>query len=103
MPGSSWAQARWEFADRGMGFDVTLALLEEAVLLLEAGRAAEVKVLAGELTKVFESKAVHREALGALRLFKEAAEHEAATAELARRVLGYLFRARHDEGLRFET
>jgi hypothetical protein len=62
---------------------------------------AEVKVLAKELTKVFESKGVHREALGALKLFKEAAEQEAAMAELARRVLGYLFRARYDEGLRF--
>jgi hypothetical protein len=74
---------------------------EEAVLLLEEGRTAEVKVLAKELTKVFDSKGVHREALGALKLFKEAAEQEAATAELARRVLSFLFRARHDEGLRF--
>jgi tetratricopeptide (TPR) repeat protein len=97
------AQARREFAGRGMGYDVALALLEESVLLLELGRTADAKSLAGELTKVFESKGVHREALGALQLFKEAAEHEAATAELARRVLGYLFRARHDEGLRFET
>jgi len=97
------AQARTEFDRRNMSYDVALALLEEAVLLLEEGRAAEVKVLAGELSKVFEAKGVHREALGALRLFKDAAEQEAATAELARRVLGYLFRARHDEGLRFEV
>jgi len=97
------AKARRAFASRGMGYDVALALLEEAVLLLEEGRTAEVKVLAKELTKVFESKGVHREALGALRLFKEAAEQEAATAELARRVLGYLFRARYDQGLRFRA
>ncbi|HSS77436.1 MAG TPA: hypothetical protein VLV54_11895 [Thermoanaerobaculia bacterium] len=95
------AKARRAFASRGMGYDVALALLEEAVLLLEEGRTAEVKVLAKELSKVFESKGVHREALGALRLFKEAAEQEVATAELARRVLGYLFRARYDQGLRF--
>jgi tetratricopeptide (TPR) repeat protein len=95
------AQARAEFDRRDMSYDVALALLEEAVLLLEEGRTAEVKVLAGELSKVFESKGVHREALGALKLFKEAAEREEATAELARRVLGYLFRARHDEGLQF--
>jgi tetratricopeptide (TPR) repeat protein len=95
------AQARREFAAREMGYDVALALLEEAVLLLEEGRTAEVKVLAGELTQVFESKGVHREALAALRLFQEAAEREAATADLARRVLGFLFRARHDQGLRF--
>jgi tetratricopeptide (TPR) repeat protein len=43
------------------------------------------------------------EALAALRLFHEAAEREVATAELARRVLRYLFRARHDEGFRFEA
>jgi tetratricopeptide (TPR) repeat protein len=96
------AQARTEFDHRNMSYDVALALLEEAVLLLEEGRMAEVKKLARELEKVFNSKGVHREALGALRLFREAAEREEATAELGRRVLGYLFRARHDEGLRFE-
>ena len=96
-------QARREFDSRSMSYDVALALLEEAALLLEAGRTAEVKKLAGELAKVFESKGVHREALAALQLFREAAEREEATAELARRVLAYLFRARHDQGLRFEA
>jgi hypothetical protein len=86
-----------------MSYDVALTLLEEAILLLEEGREAEVKLLAKELEKVFESKGVHREALAALRLFQEAAEREEATPELARRVLNYLFRARHDQGLRFES
>jgi tetratricopeptide (TPR) repeat protein len=95
------AQARAEFDRRNMSYDVALALLEEAVLLLEEGRAAEVKGLAKEISKVFESKGIHREALVALKLFKDAAEQEAATAELARRVLGYLFRARYDQGLQF--
>ena len=95
------AQARAKFDRRSMAYDVALALLEEAVLLLAEGRAAEVKVLVRNLSKVFESKGVHREALAALRLFKEAAERDAATAELARRVLGYLFRARYDQSLRF--
>ena len=97
------AQARKKFADRNMSYDVALALLEEAILLLEEGRVAEVKLLAKELTKVFKSKGVHREALEALRLFREGAEQEAATSELAHRILGYLFRARHDQGLRFES
>jgi tetratricopeptide (TPR) repeat protein len=95
------AQARREFAVRGMDYDVALALLEEAALLLDLGRAGEVKKLARELAVVFESKGVHREALAALKLFLEAADREEATAELARRVLGYLFRARYDPGLRF--
>jgi tetratricopeptide (TPR) repeat protein len=97
------AQARQAFHEKNMSFDVALALLEEAVLLLEEGRSAEVKVLARELEKVFKSKGVHREALGALKLFHEAAGREEATAEQARRVLGFLFRARHDQGLRFES
>src|SRR6185295_2388623 len=96
-------QARREFAARRMWYDVALALLEEAVLLLEEGSLAEVKALAAELIPVFEANGVHREALAALRLFQEAAEGEAATAELARRLLRYLFRAQHDPALLFET
>ncbi|HSS50124.1 MAG TPA: helix-turn-helix transcriptional regulator [Thermoanaerobaculia bacterium] len=94
-------QARQGFADRDMMYDVALALLEQAVLLLDAGRTTEVKTLVQELPAVFKAEEVHREALAALRLFHEAAEREAATADLARRVLRYLFRARHDQGLRF--
>jgi tetratricopeptide (TPR) repeat protein len=96
-------QARRAFELRGSSYDVALALLEEALLLLDEGRTAEVKALAGELTRVFKDKGVHREALAALRLFYEAAEREEATAELARRVLLFLFRARGDQSLRFES
>lgn len=96
-------EARREFSVRGMSYDVALALLEEAALLLGDGQTAEAKVLTRELTTVFESKGVHREALTALRLFQEAAEREEATADLARRVLRYLFRARYDQGLRFTS
>lgn len=97
------AQARREFAARGMSYDVALALLEEAALLLADGRMMEVKGLAGELAVAFDSKGVHREVLAALRLFQQAAEMEEATAELARRVLRFLYLARHDQGLRFES
>jgi tetratricopeptide (TPR) repeat protein len=97
------AQARREFARRKMTYDVALALLEEAALLLGEDRLHEVKVLARDLTKVFHSKGVHREALAALRLFQQATEREVVTAELARQILRYLFRARHDQGLRFES
>jgi len=96
-------QARREFERLKMSYDLALALLEEAVLLLEEGRPAEVKALADDLAQVFADKGVHREALAALRLFHEAAERAEATAELARRVLRFLFRARHDQGLRFES
>ncbi len=96
------AYARQEFADRNMGYDVALALLEEATLLLDERRTAEVKELTRDLPAVFEAEEVHREALAALRLFHEAVEREVVTAEFARRVLRYLFRARYDQGLPFE-
>jgi len=94
-------EARRKFETEGMFFDVALSLLEEAALLLDETRTSEVKRLSEELAKVFSSKGVHREALAALRLFKEAAEREVATAEMARRVLRYLYRARYDQGLQF--
>jgi tetratricopeptide (TPR) repeat protein len=97
------AQARREFAIRGMGYDTALALLEEAVLLLEEGLPTEVRELARSLADVFRSNGVHREALAALRLFQEAAELETATADLVRRVLRFLYQARHDQGLRFTS
>jgi len=96
-------QARRGFADREMFYDVALALLEHAGLLLDEGRPAEVKTLALNLRDVFQSEEVHQEALSALRLFREAVEREEATAELAYRILAFLFRARHDPGLRFKS
>lgn len=91
------------FALRKMWWDVALALLERATLLLNEGKTAEVKQLALGLTSVFKSRKVHREALAALRLFREAVERDTADEELARRVLRFLFRARHDQGLEFES
>ena len=96
------AEAREKFAAEFMSYDVVLALLEEAGLLLAAGRTEEVKTLTLELAKVFRSKGVHPEALNALRIFDEAVRQEEATADLAGRVLWFLFRARYDQGLRFE-
>ena len=96
-------QARLQFAGHEMWYDVALLLLEEAVVLLDQGRTAEVKELALGLHQVFESKRIHREAMAALSLFEEAARREAATAELGRSVLRYLFRAQYDKGLRFEA
>jgi tetratricopeptide (TPR) repeat protein len=97
------SESRRRFEAEGMSYDAALALLEETVLLLGEGRTGDVRSLAGELNQVFQSKAVHREALAALRLFEEAAQREEASSELTRRVLRYLFRARYDQGLRFES
>jgi tetratricopeptide (TPR) repeat protein len=97
------AKARQKFAAESMSYDLALALLEEAGLLLAEGRSREVKALALELAKIFETKGVHPEALNALQVFEEAVHQEEATADLARRILQFLFKARHDQDLRFES
>jgi transcriptional regulator with XRE-family HTH domain/tetratricopeptide (TPR) repeat protein len=98
----AFSQARAGFADQGIAYDAALATLELAVLYLEQERTRDVKALAREMAPVFKAQGVHREALAALKLFCEAAEKEAATVELTRRIVAYLYRAQHQPELRFE-
>lgn len=92
---------RDEFVARKNALDAALVSLDLAVLYLPQGRTAEVKALAVEMVTIFREQKVHREALAAVRLFREAAERERATVELARRLAEYLRRARFEEGVRF--
>jgi tetratricopeptide (TPR) repeat protein len=95
------SQVRAGFAARGIAYDAALATLELAVLHLEQGRTREVKVLARQMAPIFKAQGVHREALAALKLFCQAAAKEAATVQLARRLVEYLYRAQHRPELRF--
>ncbi len=100
---AAFERARRVFRQRELAYDYAQVSLELAELLLEQGRAAEVSTLAEEMLWIFRAQGVAREALAALRLFCNAARREAATAELARRVVHYLYRAQHDPELPFET
>jgi transcriptional regulator with XRE-family HTH domain len=96
------SRVRQDFVDLGIAYDVALVSLELAVLYLEEGRTAEVQLLARQMAPMFHTQGVHREALAALKLFREAAEQEAVTVEFARRLVTYLHRAQHNPHLRFE-
>ncbi|MFL6232497.1 MAG: helix-turn-helix domain-containing protein [Thermoanaerobaculia bacterium] len=98
---SAFEQTRGVFRRRELAFDYGLASLELAVLLLEEGRTADVKTLAEEMLQIFRTQRIEREALAALRLFCDAARQETATAELARRMVRFLYRAQHDPALQF--
>ncbi|HVT14734.1 MAG TPA: helix-turn-helix transcriptional regulator [Thermoanaerobaculia bacterium] len=98
---ASLARVAEEFTALGNAYDTALVGLELAVLELEEGRGGAVRELAREMVWIFDAQGVHREAVGALRLFCRAAEAERATPELARRVAAYLERARHDPRVRF--
>ncbi|HZF08880.1 MAG TPA: helix-turn-helix transcriptional regulator [Thermoanaerobaculia bacterium] len=92
---------RDEFDRLDLPYDTALASLDLAALRLEQGRTEEVKALARRMVETFLDQGVHREAQRALALFRDAAEREAATVALVRKLLRYLNRAQHDPRLRF--
>ena len=96
------ARVRGEFASHDMAYDVALVSLEMAVLYAGLGRTEQVKSLARHMTPIFQTHAIHREALAALALFRRAAEQERVTEAFAREILSYLRKARYNPELRFE-
>jgi tetratricopeptide (TPR) repeat protein len=97
------AKVRGDFASRNMHYDTALVSLELATILAREGRPDQVKALARHMTSIFQAQGVHREALAALALFRQAAESEKVTPELAGRILDYLHRARYNPKLRFKV
>jgi tetratricopeptide (TPR) repeat protein len=96
----SWV--REEFVSHEIAYDVALVSLELARLHLEEGQTAEVRNLARQMVWIFKTQGVPEKALAALKLFCEAAERDAVTLDLARRLADYFFRAQNDPNLRFE-
>jgi len=91
----AYEQVRRAFFDRQSAYNYALATLEEAALFASEGRTAKVKALAAEALPIFVVKRIHREGLATLRLFVQAAESEALTAETARRLIADLKKDRH--------
>jgi tetratricopeptide (TPR) repeat protein len=98
----AFIRVRQEVTARGLAYDAALVSLDLALLYLEQGRMAEVRTLAESMAWIFAAQGVEREAVAALRLFSDAARKEAASVELAKRMVRYLHRAQHDPGLKFE-
>jgi hypothetical protein len=93
----------WVWFERHeMWCDAALARMELTAPLLEEGRTAEVKEIAGKAYELFKREGIGPEALGAVLRFLEAVRKETATSEQARRLVLYLYRARHDQGLHFD-
>ena len=100
----AFEKARRSFAsfEPPLVLDYALVSLELGLLLLVQNRLSEVSTLADQMAWIFTRQGVQREALAAIRIFCEAAGREAATVELARRVIRFLDRSQHDPGLKFE-
>jgi len=94
-------QARDVFVAAGIGYDAAMVSLELALAYLQADRPEKTRILAEEIAPIFQSQDVHREAIAALLLFREAAEQQTLTAEFVRELVAYLEAARTDWSLRF--
>lgn len=96
------ARVRGYFHAEAIAYDYAVASVELGTLLLEEGRAREVRELAEEMMWIFKSQGIHQEALEALALFCHAAKAEQAQADWARRLVRYLYRAQSNPGMTFE-
>ena len=95
-------EVRNVFAEEERAFENALVTLDLAAVYLQMGDAAEVERLAEEMYPVFRSQDVHRHAVAALILFKQAVATEAATVGLVRDLSRYLTRARNNPYLKYE-
>lgn len=98
----AYTEARQGFIDHALGYDAALVSLELAELYARQGRTGEMKRLAVEMIPIFRSRDVHREAIAALLVLRQAIEAEAATAAVIGDVRTFLSQARDNPRLRFE-
>lgn len=98
---AAFTAVREEFHQRGMAFDYALASLEASGVLLQEGRYEEVQTLALEMEWIFRKEGVSGEAEKAIDLFRQAAEGRTATAELAGKVVRFLYKVQLNPELRF--
>jgi transcriptional regulator with XRE-family HTH domain len=100
---SAFSLVREGLVFREIAFDAALVSLEMAVLYLEGRQLEEVKNLARQMASMFQMQGIHREALAALMLFRDAAERKTLTLDLARELIDYFRRARNNPTLKFEV
>jgi hypothetical protein len=98
----SFCSARDGFLAQGKAYYAAFVCLDLALLYLKQQRTEEVKNLAEAMVPVFEEQGVHREAMAAWLLFRQAAERETVTASFVKRLARYLQLAKTDPGWRFE-
>jgi len=99
---AAYLEVRDELARQAQGFDAALASLDLAELYRQQGRYADLLETAAQAAKIFEAHAMHRDALTALLLLRDAAAGQQVTAEAIRRVASFLRRASRDPAVRFE-
>lgn len=97
----AFREVREAFLELGLDYDAALASLDLAEVYAIQGRSGEVRRLVDEIIEVFQSRNIHREAMGALSVLQQAARMEQAGHVFIREVGSYLRRVRNHPGLQF--
>ena len=102
---AQWAfeYVRRELSARDLAYDFALVTLELAALHLRQGHLEEVKSLTRQMLPMKPGPEFDEEVLAAIGNFRQMAEQETATQDLAHRLISYLSQARDNPGLRFEA
>jgi hypothetical protein len=87
---AKYRECRAFFTRCGLGYDAALVSLDLAALYLDQHRYDEVAALAEEMVPLFLASDVHREAVVALTIFREAVVRKAADRNLVAKLAGYL-------------
>ena len=96
-------EVRDSFLELGLHYDAALACLDLAGVYVVQGRTADVRRVAEETLKIFQSYNTHREALAALLVFCAAARLDQAGLDLVRQVSAFLKRARNNPDLQLSA
>ena len=83
-------EVRQEFEDAGLGFSEAIATLDLALVWMRQGKMAEAEQVVIEATGVFAALDIHREALAAVHLLKEAFRIRKASVELIAKTAAFL-------------
>jgi tetratricopeptide (TPR) repeat protein len=97
----AFAEARDGFVDLELPYQAALVCLDLAEVYLQQSRSYKLRQLAVEMFPIFQSRHLHREALAALIVFREAVAVQGADQELIREIAAFLTQVQRNPKLRF--
>lgn len=97
----AFADARDGFLELELPYQAALVCLDLAEVYLRQSRSYKLRQLAVEMFPIFQSRHLHREALAALIVFREAVAVQGADEELIREVAAFLTQVQCNPKLRF--
>ena len=87
---ATFLEVKQGFEEAGLGFAAALASLDAALVQMRLNRPAEAEAQVTGAAALFAALGIHREALSAVRLLKEAFERQTATTLLVERTVAFL-------------